>query len=63
MRSQQQYPWFWKNGKFTGERINDYHLTNAQKHAAREKEGKVGGTASRLPSPEGVVAESGSLDK
>jgi REP element-mobilizing transposase RayT len=34
-RNQDQYPWFWKDGKFTGDRINDYHLTNAQKRAAR----------------------------
>jgi len=34
-RNQDQYPWFWKDGKFAGDRINDYHLTNAQKRAAR----------------------------
>lgn len=35
-RDQAQFPWFWKNGKFTGERVNDVHLTNAEKRAARE---------------------------
>jgi hypothetical protein len=35
-REQAHYPWFWKNGKFTGERINDVHLTLAEKRAARE---------------------------
>jgi hypothetical protein len=62
-RNQERYPWFWKDGKFTGDRINDYHLTNAQKRTAREKEEKVDGASSRPPSPEGVVAESGLLDK
>jgi hypothetical protein len=38
MRSQEQYPWFWKNGTFTGERLNDIHLTNADKRSARQKE-------------------------
>jgi hypothetical protein len=33
----EEFPWFWKNGAFTGDRINDYHLTNVQKRAAREK--------------------------
>jgi hypothetical protein len=37
MRSQEQYPWFWKNGTFTGERLNDIHLTNADKRSARQK--------------------------
>jgi hypothetical protein len=34
-RDQEQYPWFWKDGKFTGDRVNDYHLTNAQKRVAQ----------------------------
>lgn len=38
-RDQAQFPWFWKNGKFTGERVNDVHLTNAEKRAAREAAG------------------------
>ena len=33
------FPWFWKNGAFTGDRINDMHLTNAQKRAAQDKAG------------------------
>ena len=41
MRDQAQFPWFWNNDKFTGERINDVHLTNTEKKAARERsEGK-----------------------
>ena len=35
-RDQAQFPRFWKNGKFTAERVNDVHLTNAEKRAARE---------------------------
>ena len=35
-RDQAQFPWFWKYGKFTGERVNDVHLTNGDKRAARE---------------------------
>ena len=38
-REQAQFPWFWNNGRFTGERVNDIHLTNAEKHAAREQAG------------------------
>ena len=42
VREQSQYPWFWRSGKFTGERINDLHFTVAEKRAAcdraREKE-------------------------
>lgn len=35
-RGQGQFPWLWENGKFTGERINDVHLTIADKRAARD---------------------------
>lgn len=31
MRDQVQYPWFWNNGSFTGERINDVHLWKQEK--------------------------------
>ncbi|WP_029131814.1 Eco57I restriction-modification methylase domain-containing protein [Sedimenticola selenatireducens] len=41
LRDQAQFPWFWKDGKFTGERVNDVHLSNAEKQIARERvEGK-----------------------
>ena len=43
VRDQAQYPWFWENGKFTGERVNDVHLTLAEKRAARETAGAHGG--------------------
>ena len=29
-RDQQSFPWFWRNGQFTGERINDVHLTTSE---------------------------------
>lgn len=38
-RERDEYPWFWKEKEFAGERINDVHLTNAQKPAARYKKG------------------------
>ena len=38
-RDQGQFPWFWENGKFTGDRVNDVHLANAEKRAAREAAG------------------------
>ncbi len=36
-RHQAQFPWFWKNGDFTRERVNEVHLIIAEKHAARER--------------------------
>jgi hypothetical protein len=38
-RDQARFPWFWKDGKFTGERVNDVHLTIAEKRAARSQGG------------------------
>ena len=35
-RNQDEYPWYWKDGIFLGQRLNDIHLTNDQKLAARE---------------------------
>ena len=35
MRPREQFPWFWDTDKFTGERVNDMHLTGAEKRAAR----------------------------
>ena len=39
IRDQARFPWFWKSGKFTGERVNDVHLANAEKRSAREAAG------------------------
>lgn len=36
-RPKEQYPWFWKDGDFTGDRVNDIHLTNEEKRQGREK--------------------------
>ena len=40
-RDQGQFPWFWENGTFTGERVNDVHLANAEKRAALEAVGSA----------------------
>ena len=37
LRPKAQFPWFWKDGQFTGERVNDAHFTNADKRAAWER--------------------------
>ncbi len=37
-RDKDQFPWFWKDGLFVGDRVNDFHLSNAQKHAARDEQ-------------------------
>ena len=37
VRDQGPFPWFWDNGKFTGERINDVHLTITEKRAALDR--------------------------
>jgi hypothetical protein len=34
-RDRAEYPWFWGGNDFVGDRVNDVHLTNAQKQAAR----------------------------
>jgi len=40
-RPQEEFPWFWENGIFTGNRVNAVHLTNQKKRKAREtKQGK-----------------------
>ena len=36
-REEKQSPWFWKNGEFTGERVNDVHLSIESKRTARER--------------------------
>jgi hypothetical protein len=34
-RETADFPWFYKNGEFTGERVNDVHLTREQKEKSR----------------------------
>ena len=36
-REQEQYPWFWRDGEFTDERVNDWHLRLDTKRAASER--------------------------
>ena len=38
-RDSDDYPWFWNEDGFTGERHNDRYFTNAEKRAARERRG------------------------
>ena len=44
LREQERFPWFWRDGEFTGERVNDVHLSTAEKLKHR---------------PEGMLLESG----
>lgn len=37
LRDESDFPWFWANGRFTGERVNDRHYSNADKRAARDE--------------------------
>ena len=37
VRKETQFPWFWKSGKFTGERVNNAHLPIADKRAVRPR--------------------------
>jgi hypothetical protein len=34
-RAKEDFPWFWKGSEFTGDRVNDVHLTNEVKRKAR----------------------------
>lgn len=40
LRPKEHFPWFWDGGTFVGVRVNDVHLTNEEKRAAREKFGR-----------------------
>jgi hypothetical protein len=35
-RDRDEYPWFWKGKEVVGDRVNDVHLSNAEKLAARK---------------------------
>ena len=35
-RDKAEFPWFWNGSGFTGDRVNDVHLTIEQKRRARE---------------------------
>lgn len=36
-RDESDFPWFWADGHFAGERVNDLHFSNAEKCAARHE--------------------------
>ena len=36
-RDKDEYPWFWSGKEFVGERVNDVHLKNSDKQAARTR--------------------------
>jgi hypothetical protein len=36
-RLKEEYPWFWDGNGFTGERVNDVHLTSEEKRKARKR--------------------------
>lgn len=36
-RPLEQFPWFWKDGNFVGDRVNDVHITNEEKRRARKE--------------------------
>ena len=36
-QSKSDYPWLWSGNEFVGDRVNDVHLTNAEKQAARSR--------------------------
>jgi hypothetical protein len=37
-RSKEEYPWFWEGSTFSGNRVNDIHLTIDEKTRARDKQ-------------------------
>ncbi|MFN7769851.1 MAG: DNA methyltransferase [Planctomycetaceae bacterium] len=37
LRDKADYPWFWSGDTFVGDRVNDIHLTHAEKEAARKR--------------------------
>ena len=38
LRPRDDYPWFWSDGEFTGDRVNDAHLSIAEKRTARSRQ-------------------------
>ena len=40
LRSQEDFPWLWKDDVFVGHRLNDIHLKNSVKEAARQRQPK-----------------------
>ena len=48
-REQERFPWFWRDGEFTGERVNDVHFTTAEKLEHRPEETPLGSGSPRGP--------------
>jgi len=40
LRPKEQYPWFWQDGEFTGDRVNDIDLSINDKQKARKDKNK-----------------------
>ena len=36
LRPREDFPWFWRNGEFTGDRVNDVHLATMDKQSAKD---------------------------
>ena len=36
LRPREEFPWFWRNGEFTGERVNDVHFSSMEKRITRK---------------------------
>ena len=36
LRPEKDFPWFWRNGEFTGDRVNDVHLATMDKQSAKD---------------------------
>ena len=36
LRPREEFPWFWRNGEFTGDRVNDVHLATMDKQSAKD---------------------------
>jgi hypothetical protein len=41
LRPKEQYPWFWQDGEFTGDRVNDIHLSINDKQKARKEKNQT----------------------
>jgi hypothetical protein len=40
-RDKSDFPWFWKEDEFLGDRLNDLHLTNFEKQMARDRKSEA----------------------
>jgi hypothetical protein len=47
IRPKADFPWFWDGDEFKGDRVNDIHLTNAEKQRARAARPPIGTEAKR----------------